>query len=151
MSTTPMTSTQPYLIRALYDWILDNGLTPYILVNADVDGTEVPRQYVKDGRIVLSLSPTAVQALVMGNDTLHFRARFAGHAMEVLVPVQAVMAMYAKENGQGMSFLNEAHGNEMHGDDRSRSMTEIDTSTAPQDPPPLQPRPSGRPTLTVVK
>jgi stringent starvation protein B len=100
----PMTSTRPYLIRAFYDWILDNGLTPHLLVDAAAGGVVVPRQFVKDGKIVLNLSPTAVRQLELGNEVLRFGARFGGLAMEVRVPPEAVLGIYARENGQGMLF-----------------------------------------------
>lgn len=100
----PMTSTRPYLIRAFYDWILDNGLTPHLLVDAEAGGVVVPRQFVKDGKIVLNLSPTAVRQLQLGNEVLQFGARFGGVAMEVRVPPAAVLGIYARENGQGMLF-----------------------------------------------
>ncbi len=99
-----MLSTQPYLIRAIYDWIMDNEFTPYILVNAKNDYVQVPRQFVDDGKIVLNIAPRAVNDLELGNDHIHFNARFDGRSMEVGVPISAVLAIYAKENGQGMVF-----------------------------------------------
>lgn len=99
-----MTSSQPYLIRAIYDWILDNGFTPYLLVNAENDYAMIPREYVEDGKIVLNINPSAVSDLQLGNDYIMFNARFGGKAMEVSVPVITVLAIYARENGQGMIF-----------------------------------------------
>lgn len=99
-----MLSTQPYLIRAIYEWILDNEFTPYLLVNAKNDYVQVPRQFVEDGKIVLNISPRAVNDLELSNDHIHFNARFDGRSMEVGIPVVAVLAIYAKENGQGMVF-----------------------------------------------
>lgn len=99
-----MTSLRPYLIRALYDWILDNGLTPYLLVNAECEGIQVPDRYIKDGRIVLNLCPEAIQDLLLGNDNILFSARFDGVSMQVEIPMQAVLAIYAQENGKGMIF-----------------------------------------------
>ncbi|MDH5602204.1 MAG: ClpXP protease specificity-enhancing factor [Gammaproteobacteria bacterium] len=99
-----MTSSQPYLIRAMYDWIIDNGLTPYLLVNAKNDYAMIPRDYVEDGKIVLNINPSAVSELQLGNDYIMFNARFSGKAMEVSVPTVAVLAIYARENGQGMMF-----------------------------------------------
>ena len=99
-----MTSNRPYLIRALYEWIVDNAMTPYLLVNADLEGVEVPRQYIHEGKVVLNINPSAVQALNMGNDWLTFNARFSGTPMTVQLPIAAVMAIYARENGQGMVF-----------------------------------------------
>lgn len=99
-----MNSLKPYLIRAVYDWIIDNQFTPYLLVNADADGTVVPRPYVQDGRIVLNLRPEAIHGLALGNDHILFNARFGGKSMQVDVPIQAVLALYAQENGRGMVF-----------------------------------------------
>lgn len=99
-----MNSSRPYLIRALYDWILDNACTPHILVNAEFAGVDVPRAYVKDGRIVLNISPSAVHALQLENEALWFTGRFAGTSTPVHVPMEAVLGIYARENGQGMFF-----------------------------------------------
>jgi stringent starvation protein B len=106
----PLTSTRPYLLRAFYDWINDNGLTPHLVVNADLHGVDVPRQYVQDGRITLNVSPAAAQGLVLGNDEVAFSARFSGRPIHVTFPVQAVVAVYARENGQGMVFSEEPGG-----------------------------------------
>ncbi len=102
-----MTSSRPYLLRALYEWILDNDCTPYIVVNAQLDGVLVPQEYVKDGQIILNISPTAVQGLQMLNEEIEFNGRFAGVPMPVHVPIGAVMGIYARENGQGMVFESE--------------------------------------------
>lgn len=99
-----MTSSRPYLIRAIYDWIVDNSFTPYLLVNAENDNAIIPREYVEDGKIVLNINPTAISNLQLGNDYIMFNARFSGKAMEVSIPVIAVLAIYAQENGQGMMF-----------------------------------------------
>lgn len=99
-----MTPNQPYLIRALYEWIIDNDMTPYVLVNADNEFAHVPRQYVDNGKIVLNLAPAAITNLDMGNDHISFNARFSGKDSSVVFPVVAVHAIYAKENGQGMVF-----------------------------------------------
>jgi stringent starvation protein B len=105
MST--MTSRKPYLIRGCYDWIVDNHLTPYLLVNANYPGIEVPLQHVNDGRILLNISPTACRGLHLDNDKILFTARFAGVATQIFVPPAAVLAIYAKENGEGMEFPEE--------------------------------------------
>ncbi len=97
------TSTRPYLIRALYEWCTDNGLTPYVAVLVD-DTVRVPNEYVKDGEIVLNISFDATSALKLGNYFIEFKARFAGTAREIMVPINRVIAIYARENGQGMSF-----------------------------------------------
>lgn len=99
-----MTSSRPYLIRALYEWIVDNGFTPYMLVDTAQDVVEVPRAFVENGRIILNISPEATHSLVLGNDAVTFNARFSGTAMDVHVPVASVLAIYARENGQGMMF-----------------------------------------------
>ncbi|ALK29171.1 ClpXP protease specificity-enhancing factor [Burkholderia plantarii] len=97
------TSTKPYLLRALYEWCTDNGYTPHIAVRVD-NSTRVPRQYVRDGEIVLNISFEATTALQMGNEWIEFTARFSGKAHKLEVPVANVLAIYARENGQGMAF-----------------------------------------------
>lgn len=100
-----MTSSRPYLVRALYDWIVDNQCTPYLLVNALHDQVLVPQNYVNsDGQIVLNISPTAVNDFSMGDDNLSFSARFGGVPTDIFVPCAAIMGIYAKENQQGMIF-----------------------------------------------
>lgn len=111
--TSEMNSSRPYLLRALYDWILDNGLTPHLLVNAAAD-VHVPTQHVKDSRIVLNIAPHAVHGLQLGNERVEFSARFSGVAMGIVVPLSAVLAIYAVENGQGMVF-NAEESNPPHG------------------------------------
>ena len=96
-------STRPYLIRALYEWCTDNGFTPYVAVQVD-ETVQVPREYVKNGEIVLNVSFDATSSLKLGNDFIEFKARFAGTAREIVVPVGRVIAIYARENGQGMAF-----------------------------------------------
>jgi len=156
-----MTSTQPYLIRALYDWITDNGLTPYLLVNADYnDEVEVPQQFVEEGKIILNIQENAVQGLTLDNDWISFRARFSGNQFSVFVPAPAVLAIYAKENGKGMFFKPE----DFQEDIDKNSIKE--PSKAPRDKPVLKeaqavninqatqstPRPPrGKPVLTRVK
>jgi stringent starvation protein B len=102
-----MTSSRPYLIRAIYQWIVDNGLTPYILVDASDEEMVIPRQYVEDGKIVLNIAPMAIRNLTLGNDEISFNARFGGQPMEIAIPVSYVLATYARENGQGMMFQEE--------------------------------------------
>jgi stringent starvation protein B len=96
-------STRPYLIRALYEWCTDNGLTPYVAVQVD-ETVQVPREYVKNNEIVLNISFDATSSLKLGNDFIEFKARFAGSAREIIVPISRVIAIYARENGQGMAF-----------------------------------------------
>ncbi len=102
-----MTSNRPYLIRAFFDWIVDNQLTPYISVNAMAVGVEVPQNYVNDGQIVLNIAPRAVLNFEMDNERIEFNARFGGVPTDIYVPVHAVMGIYAQENGQGMVFQPE--------------------------------------------
>lgn len=97
-------SRRPYLIRAIYDWATDNGFTPHLLVATDVEGVSVPREYVQDHRITLNISPVAVQSLDLQSDPIWFSARFGGRAFDVLVPVGAVLAVFARENGEGIVF-----------------------------------------------
>lgn len=104
MSTVSMTSNRPYLLRAMYDWISDNGLTPYILVDAAAPGVEVPSSAVKDGRVVLNVAARAVAQLELGMDRVRFMARFSGVSRSVQAPMHAILAIYAHENGQGMMF-----------------------------------------------
>lgn len=133
-----MTPSRPYIIRALYEWIVDNDCTPYVLVDAGVNNVMVPEQYVKDGQIVLNISPGAVMDLNIGNDALVFNGRFGGVAMDVYAPIAAVMGIYARENGQGMVFDPE----------------EIPEATEPpeDEPPPGGSTPTeGRPALKIVK
>ncbi|HAZ41809.1 MAG TPA: ClpXP protease specificity-enhancing factor, partial [Methylococcaceae bacterium] len=124
-----MTPLKPYLIRAVYDWIVDNRFTPYLLVNATVAGTIVPTQFVEDGRIVLNLRPEAIQGLDMSSEGICFNARFGGQPMRVDIPTLAVLALYAQENGRGMVFDDD----------------EEEDHSPPPEPP--QPEPKGRPTL----
>jgi stringent starvation protein B len=103
MATTETTSTRPYLIRALYEWCTDNGLTPHLAVRVD-GSVQVPQEYVKQGEIVLNISFDATSALKLGDDFIEFKGRFGGAPRDIRVPVPQVMAIYARENGQGMSF-----------------------------------------------
>lgn len=103
-----MTSSRPYLVRALYEWIVDNDFTPHVVVNAHASGTEVPQQYVnKDGQIVLNIAPRAVSTLELGNKAVTFNARFGGIPTDIYVPCYAILGIYARENGQGMMFDSE--------------------------------------------
>ena len=103
MSEIQTTSTQPYLIRAWFEWCNDNGLTPYLSVRADRT-VQVPREFVKDGEIVLNISYDATNALKLGNDYIEFSARFGGIPREIMIPVSRVVAIFARETGQGMGF-----------------------------------------------
>ena len=130
-----MTPSRPYIMRALYEWIVDNSCTPYVLVDATLDNVLVPEQYVKDGQIVLNISPTAVMDLNMSNEAVAFNGRFGGVATDIYVPVSAVIGIYARENGQGMVFEPE----------------EEPDPTPPEDEPPEPTKPEGRPSLKIVK
>ncbi len=137
-----MNSSRPYLVRALYEWIVDNNCTPHILVNADYAGVKVPAGFAKDGQIVLNISPSAVRYLQMENAAVSFEGRFGGVPQSLYIPIQALMAIYARENGQGMVF-------EVDGED------EGEEDNGPEDDGPsggCEPsRPAGRPSLKVVK
>jgi stringent starvation protein B len=134
-----MTPSRPYLMRALNEWILENDCTPYVLVDAGLPNVQVPEEYVHNGQIVLNISPSAVQALLIDDEGLSFNARFGGVAQDIYVPVIALLAIYAKENGQGMVF-----GGEAGAPDPDKSPKPV--PEAPKDKP-QRPRPS----LTVVK
>lgn len=99
-----MTSNKPYMVRAIHQWVLDNDCTPYLVVAADYPGVEVPVQFVRDGQITLNVSPTAVRELSIDNRWIEFSARFGGVPTLIRAPMGAVMAIFAKENGQGMGF-----------------------------------------------
>jgi stringent starvation protein B len=133
-----MTSTKPYIVRAIFEWCVDQGLTPYITVA--VDGrTRVPLEYVKNGQIVLNIGPDAANQLLMGNEEITFQARFNGIAFSVIVPVDTVAAIYAKEDGRGMAF------------DVTRSEELSPGGESPPEIEPPEPPPAGRPHLTRVK
>lgn len=134
-----MTSSRPYIIRALYEWIVDNNCTPYILVDAHIQGVEVPQQYVnKDGQIILNIAPSALKDLSIGLEAISFSARFGGVPFNLFIPCAAVLGIYARENGQGMMF-------------------EAETNTRPPEPDPTPSNGGGevsaikRPSLRVVK
>jgi len=162
------TSTRPYLIRALYEWCTDNGFTPYVAVLAD-DSVKVPREYVKDGEIVLNISFDATSSLKLGNDFIEFKARFGGIAREIMVPVGRVIAIYARENGQGMAFpLSVAQegepqaepGLESVPDDAGQpaeieakpvQLASVETGRGGDEPDPPRPSAATRPALKRVK
>jgi stringent starvation protein B len=156
-----MTSNRPYLVRAYYDWILDNNLTPHLVVDATCNGVVVPHEHVKDGQIVLNISPTACGNLIIGDVDIEFDARFSGVPRHLIVPSGAVLAIYARENGAGTMFPREEkrHLPEDSQDDIDTLKAEIkdlssvddldDTDDHGDDEPPKPPR--GRPNLKVVK
>lgn len=148
-------STRPYLIRALYEWCTDNGFTPFIAVLVD-ESVRVPMEYVKDGEIVLNISFDATSALKLGNEFIEFKGRFGGVARDIVVPVQRVLAIYSRENGQGMAFPMLAAGAPAQAETREepRSAPLVSVPSATDTPtPPDAPRPptGGKPSLTRVK
>lgn len=143
-----MSPTKPYFVRALYDWIVDNGCTPYLLVDASVDDCVVPVQFVKDGMIVLNLAPAAVKALELGNAYVMFSARFGGVSQDITVPLAAIRAIYAKENGRGLAFEDEAQAVRESAELSETSST--DDGNTPEDPGGKRRKPAP-PRLTIVK
>ena len=133
-------STKPYLIRAIYEWCADAEYTPYLAVQVD-DYTQVPLAYVKDGRIVLNIGADAVRNLHLGNEDITCGGRFGGVAHQIIVPISAVIGIFAKENGQGLVFQGQ--------DSLPTGSMAADSSGQPPDDPPAPPQ--GRPTLRVVK
>jgi stringent starvation protein B len=125
-----VTPSRPYIVRAIYEWIVDNDCTPHLLVDANGTDVVVPTTYVSDGQIVLNISPTAVVSLQMGNHSITFNGRFGGQPIDIFVPIASVMGIYARENGQGMIF---------------------DTEPEPQPPHSPEPPERIRPSLKVVK
>jgi len=109
MSSAPqgMTSNRPYLLRALYEWITDNGLTPHVLVDTEFAGVDVPHHAIAQGKIVLNIATSATEQLQLENETIYFKARFSGKPYKITVPMGAVIAIYARENGQGMMFAQD--------------------------------------------
>jgi len=126
-----MTPNRPYLLRAIHEWLLDNQCTPHLMVDANAEGVDVPQKFVQDGKIVLNVGPSAVEGLRIGNDEVSFLARFSGVSQLVAIPMGAVLAIYAKENGRGMMFGEDEDGPDP--DDSSK------------------PKPPKRPSLKVVK
>ena len=135
-----MNSSRPYLLRALYEWMVDNQCTPHLLVNSDYPQVRVPPGFASDGQIVLNVSPSAVRYLEMDNQAVSFEGRFGGVAHRLYVPCAAVLAIYARENGQGMVF-------ELEAPEAEAVLAEEEGGT-PQDEPPKS---GGRPSLKVVK
>lgn len=141
MNPVAMTSNRPYLLRAMYEWIADNGMTPYILVDANAPGVKVPKTAIKDGRVVLNVAARAVAQLELGADRVRFMARFSGVSQAVEAPMAAVLAIYAQENGQGMMFPAE---------NQPQAQPASPTDVAPV-PTTVEPTPKKGPHLRVVK
>lgn len=116
-----MTPKRPYLLRALYEWIVDNDLTPHLVVDATIVGTVVPQNFVSEGQIVLNISPTAVQGLQLADHEVRFSARFGGQPMQVIVPMTAALAIYARENGAGAMFEAEPELDKMPAPDEEET------------------------------
>ncbi|OHC64058.1 MAG: ClpXP protease specificity-enhancing factor [Rhodocyclales bacterium GWA2_65_19] len=156
-----MQSTKPYLIRAIHEWCADRGFTPYLSVSVDAT-TRVPREFVKDGEIVLNIGLEATNQLLMGNEEISFQARFGGRAFPVVVPIERVAAIYARENGEGMAFevTEKAAADAGKSPDVRQGLTEAITAkdlsveggaSAAVSPAPTSERPTGKPQLTRVK
>ncbi|MBP9061237.1 MAG: ClpXP protease specificity-enhancing factor [Rhodoferax sp.] len=174
MTDTPeTTSTRPYLIRAMYEWCTDNGFTPYVAVAVD-ESVQVPREYVKDGEIVLNISMDATSSLKLGNDFVEFKGRFAGTAREIMLPVTHILAIYARENGQGMAFplelpkaakaapsnptnlVSVPPGTHAESDAKVVQLARVESEKTPEKPgdepdPPRSPAAGPRPSLKRVK
>lgn len=150
-----MTPRRPFMLRAFYDWLLENDLTPHLVVDATMPGVRVPMEYVQDGQIILNVAPRAVGNLELGNDEVTFNARFGGRPQVVIVPLYAVQAIYARENGAGTMFDPEpAYEQDFESD---IAIEDIDTTDVEQQPSSVDTsddepaRPKGKPSLRVVK
>ncbi|WJV62951.1 ClpXP protease specificity-enhancing factor [Pectobacteriaceae bacterium CE70] len=163
MALSQLSPRRPYLLRAFYDWLLDNQLTPHLVVDVSIPGVEVPMEFARDGQIVLNIAPRAVGNLELADDSVHFNARFGGVPRQVFVPMAAVMAVYARENGAGTMFepepAYEATTDELEDQDENKTAlisvvdnepSATDDDGNPNDDPPQPPR-GGRPALRVVK
>ncbi len=156
-----MTARRPYMLRAFYDWLVDNDLTPHLVVDATLPGVRVPVEFIQDGQIILNIAPRAVGQLELGNDAITFHARFSGRPHSVIVPVYAVHAIYARENGAGTMFEPEEaythiEGEEMVEEEQAPAFSTVSDSS--EEPPADSeqtedeaPRPKGRPSLRVIK
>ncbi|WP_456296703.1 ClpXP protease specificity-enhancing factor [Vibrio sp. AK197] len=163
MDISQMTPRRPYLLRAFYDWLVDNDLTPHLVVDATLPGVRVPLEFVQDGQIILNIVPRAVGNLELGNEAVTFNARFGGKPHSVIVPLYAVQAIYARENGAGTMFeAEDAYQEPSEQEDDVQeaehlsltSAPEIDSSeeeTSEPDGDDEPPRPKGKPSLRVVK
>ncbi len=168
MNISQMTPRRPYMLRAFYDWLLDNDLTPHLVVDATLPGVRVPMEFVQDGQIILNVAPRAVGNLELGNDEVRFNARFSGKPHTVIVPLYAVQAVYARENGAGTMFepedayISELEVAEQNETDNSSDSDESDVSLtiasesaadASDSGDPSEPTrpPKGKPSLRVIK
>ncbi|OTG77955.1 ClpXP protease specificity-enhancing factor [Acinetobacter terrae] len=133
-----LTPTRPYLARAIYEWICDNNLTPHLLVDATQPNTLVPEQFIQDGQIVLNITPHAVHKLNMSNETITFSARFGGVSRDIYVPLNAVMGIYARENGQGLFFDPNEYEDIQIPEDTLKSTTLSEETEQPKKKPSLR-------------
>lgn len=147
MDAMNMTPSRPYLLRAFYEWLMDNNLTPHLLVDATIASVQVPQQYVRDGQIVLNIAPQAVAALVMDNDAVSCNARFGGMPFQLYVPMAAVLGIHSRENGVGTFFPPES----AYIDATLPTTSERKDSILDDNNEPKPPRPDGPPTLRIVK
>jgi stringent starvation protein B len=150
-------STRPYLLRALHEWCTDSGFTPYVAVLVD-ETVQVPMEYVKNGEIVLNVGYDATAGMTLGNEYIEFKARFGGVPRDIIIPINRVMAIYARENGQGMAFPMSASSDATPAPTKPTPvrpvLSAVETSnveTTSDDEPPTPTSPTGRPTLTRVK
>lgn len=148
-----MTSYRPYLLRALWEWIADNGMTPHLLVDATQPGVRVPAHTVKEGKVVLNIADRAVGQLQIGNEAVSFNARFGGVSQAVLVPVASILAIYARETGQGMALPEDAPQSSSTATQThvEPAASDSDGTTPPEPPKPNPPSGGKRPQLRVVK
>jgi len=149
MTTTNVMSTKPYLLRAIFEWAEDNGFTPQVLVNAYSDGVEVPQEHVVDGQIVLNIGSSAVQLHVMDNDCISFSARFSGIEQDVYLPMDSILAIFARENSQGSIFFGDIENDDL--DPEPTAIKSVDKTPASDKPKtkPKQKRDAGH--LKIVK
>jgi len=131
-----LSPTRPYMARAIYEWICDNQLTPYLLVDATQPYTSVPEQFVKDGQIVLNIAPHAVHQFQMSNDAVSFSARFGGVARDIYLPISALLGIYARENGQGLFFDPDEYANVQTTEDtlKSNTQAQVESETPKKKP-----------------
>ena len=156
VNTTPMTSNRPYLLRALYEWINDNNLTPYVLADANTPGVQVPKSAIKDGKVVLNIAMRAVASLDMSNHGISFMARFSGLSQSIFIPVDSIIAIYAQETGQGMMLPLDESQAESHEYSDSLERHESESGQEQQrteEPPkpPTTPNPPKGSHLRIVK
>ncbi|UUM31088.1 ClpXP protease specificity-enhancing factor [Vibrio japonicus] len=157
MDISKMTPRRPYMLRAFYEWLVDNDLTPHLVVSATLPGVRVPEEFIQDGQIILNVAPRAVGNLELGNEAITFNARFGGRPHSVIVPLYAVEAIYARENGAGTMFepeeayINESDEELIEESDFSLSVATSEESNVVQESEEEALRPKGRPSLRVVK